>query len=361
MYAKIEGERLQYIWFHQKELRADLNQGLADAIENSDSQVDGSQKGKRIILPSSFTGGARYQHQLYQDAMGIVCCYGKPDVFITFTCNPRWKEITDELLEHQTAADHPDIVARLFKLKLHSLLHDLYYGPAPVLGKMIGPIYVIEWPKRGPPHAHILGICDPTCKPRTVEDFNSVVCAEIPDKEQFPEIHKVVTTLMMHGPCGTSNPNSPCMEDGKCTKQFPKDFVEKTFAGDGYPHYRRRNDGKSVIKNGIPLDNRYVVPYNPYLSKKYNAHINVEICSSVKTCKYLYKYVYKGPDMASVAIEAESSESQQAKSKEVDEINKYLNCRFMTASEGYWRILGFDVHGREPSIQNLLFMRRIYR
>ena len=54
---------------------------------------------------------------------------------------------------------------------------------------------------------------------------------------------------MMHGPCGLSNPNSPCMVDGKCSKQFPKDFVEKTFAAaDGYPHYRRRNDGKFVEK-----------------------------------------------------------------------------------------------------------------
>ena len=99
---------------------------------------------------------------------------------------------------------------------------------------------------------------------------------------------------MMHGPCGTSNPNSPCMIDGTCSKRFPKEFVETTFTGtDGYPHYRRRNDGKHIIKNGIHLDKRYVVPYNPYLSKKYNTHINVEICSSSKCCKYLNKYVYK--------------------------------------------------------------------
>ena len=173
-------------------------------------------------------------------------------------------------------------------MKLQSLLHDIYYGSANVLGKMIALIYVIEWQKRGPPHAHILGICDEESKPRTPEDYDSIVCAEIPDKEQFPELHKTVTTLMMHGPCGLSNPNSPCMVDGKCSKQFPKDFVEKTFsAADGYPHYRRRNDGAFVEKNGIRLDNKYVVPYNPYLSKKYNAHINVEICSSIKSCKYL--------------------------------------------------------------------------
>ena len=70
---------------------------------HSDGQVDGSQLGKTVILPLSFTGGPRYQHQLYQDAMGIVQCFGKPDFFITFTCNPRWQEITDALFPRQTA------------------------------------------------------------------------------------------------------------------------------------------------------------------------------------------------------------------------------------------------------------------
>ena len=102
-------------------------------------------------------------------------------------------------------------------------------------------------------------------------------------------------------------------------------------------------------KNRIQLDNRFVVPYNPYLTKKYKAHINVEICSSIKSCKYLYKYVYKGPDMASVAIQSDGKNEEGGKKK--DEIDKYVNSRFVTASESFWRIGGFDVHGRDPSIQ----------
>ena len=68
MYVKIEGEQLRYLRNNQKALRADLYQGLADAINSLDGNVDGSQIGKKVILPSSFTGSARYQHQLYQDA-----------------------------------------------------------------------------------------------------------------------------------------------------------------------------------------------------------------------------------------------------------------------------------------------------
>ena len=297
MWAKIEGDRLHYVRGHQSKLRADLYKGLADAVEKNDGRAAGTQIGTRVILPSSFTAGPRYQHQLYQDAMAIVRRFGKPDFFITFTCNQQWPEITNALLPQQTAANRPDLVARVFKQKLHDLLQDLYSGRKPVLGNVIGLIYVVEWQKRGPPHAHILAICDAATKPRTPDDFDQCVCAEIPDKEKFPQLHEIIARTMIHGPCGLANSDSPCMEDGHCTKKFPKDFVAQTFEGDGYPHYRRRNDGRFIMKNGIPVDNRWVVPYNPYLSKKYNAHINVEICTSVKSCKYLYKYVYKGPDI----------------------------------------------------------------
>ena len=65
MYAKIESSRLQYLRFNQSQLCADLYQGLADAVVSSDGQPDGSLPGKKVILPSPFTGGPRYQHQLY--------------------------------------------------------------------------------------------------------------------------------------------------------------------------------------------------------------------------------------------------------------------------------------------------------
>ena len=114
MYSKVEAARLSYIRFHQNKLRTELYQGLADAVQGYDGKVDGSQIGKKVILPSSFTGSARYQHQLYQDAMAIVRRYGKPDLFITFTCNPQWPEITQSLLQNQVPADRPDIVTQGF-------------------------------------------------------------------------------------------------------------------------------------------------------------------------------------------------------------------------------------------------------
>ena len=48
----------------------------------------------------------------------IVAKLSKPDLFLTFTCNPKWPEIVANLLPGQTASDRPDLVARVFKLKL---------------------------------------------------------------------------------------------------------------------------------------------------------------------------------------------------------------------------------------------------
>ena len=88
MYAKIEMGRLQYLKFHQGALRADLYQGIVDATEN-DTHSDAASIGKKIILPSSFTGGPRHMAQLYADAMSVIRAKGKPDLFITATCDPK--------------------------------------------------------------------------------------------------------------------------------------------------------------------------------------------------------------------------------------------------------------------------------
>jgi len=175
--------------------------------------MDLSNVGNISILPSSFKGGPREMWQLYQDAMAIVRYCGKPDLFITMTCNPLWPEITAELFPGQTAQDRPELVARVFKLKLNALLHDLTKNN--VFGRTVAFIYVIEFQKRGLPHAHILIILDSRDKPRTPAEIDSIVCAEIPNAATHPVLYETVTSFMLHGPCGTAMPTAPCMEDGK--------------------------------------------------------------------------------------------------------------------------------------------------
>ena len=125
------------------------------------------------------------------------------------------------------------------------------------------------------------------------------------------------------------------MYPGVCSKNFPKDFSPVTVATeDGFPTYRRRNNGRTIVKtvgrNEVHVDNRFVVPYNPYLLQKYDCHINVEVCSSVKCVKYLYKYVCKGHD----ATVAEVSR---------DEIKEFVDARYLSAHEAIWRILALPL------------------
>ena len=215
----------------------------------------------------------------YQDAMAIVRKHKKPDLFITFTCNPNWPEILRELRGSEPAWARKDLIVRVFHIKLKQLLDDLLNKH--VLGKPVAYLHVIEFQKRGLPHAHILLILAAEDKPRTVDDYDTIVCAEIPSLEQ-PLLREIVLKSMIHGPCGQLNPNCVCMVNGKCIKRFPKVCNPATkISEDSYPEYRRRNlNTPHTTNKGQVLGDEWVVPYNPYLSKKYEAHINVEICNS---------------------------------------------------------------------------------
>ena len=85
-YVKIERDRIEYIWRSQKQLHMELYQGLVDRLSNTANDMN-CQVGKIVILPSTFVDSPRYMMQNYQDAMTIVCMKGKPDLFITMTCN----------------------------------------------------------------------------------------------------------------------------------------------------------------------------------------------------------------------------------------------------------------------------------
>ena len=154
--------------------------------------------------------------------MAIIKKYGKPDLFTTFICNPKWRKITENLYPGQTANDRPDLVIRVFKLKLNNLLNDIFkHG---VLGKVVTHVQVIEFQKCDLPHVHILLHFANDDKLETAHDINNLISAEIPDPIVNRDLYDVVKTCMIHGPCGILNPNSPCMKDGVCSKNYPNEF-----------------------------------------------------------------------------------------------------------------------------------------
>ena len=108
-----------------------------------------------------------------------------------------------------------------------------------LLGKYQAHVCSIEFQKCGLPHIHILIWVHTSDKVNSPESVDEVISAEIPDPETHPRLHRLVTSVMIHGPCGAENPTAPCMKDGKCSKGYPKSFQEITITGnDGYPIYR---------------------------------------------------------------------------------------------------------------------------
>jgi hypothetical protein len=95
------------------------------------------------------------------------------------------------------------------------------------------------------------------------------------------------------------------------------------------------------------LDNRWVVPYNPYLIRTFNCHINVEACTSIKSVKHLFKCIYKGHDRASVAVRENEKKDVNGN---VDEITEYREARWVGSPEVIWRIYAFDLHKCHPLV-----------
>ncbi|XP_031127810.1 uncharacterized protein LOC116029903 [Ipomoea triloba] len=218
-YTMIESARLTYIRTHQKVLRCEAYQGLSDALTRG--ELDPRARGKRIILPPSFTGGARYMIQNYQDAMAICKHIGYPHIFITFTSNPKWPEIERYVAERGLKAeDRPNIVCRVFKIKLDAMIEDIKIDK--LFGEICGVIYTIEFQKRGLPHAHILLFAKRMNRANSAKEIDALISTEIPDPDADVEYHEAVIEFMFHGPCGVLWKNSPCMVDGndRVTTEF---------------------------------------------------------------------------------------------------------------------------------------------
>nr|GEX84876.1 uncharacterized protein [Tanacetum cinerariifolium] len=192
--------------------------------------------------------------------------------------------------------------------KLDCLMKELNDGH--IFGRVKGVVYTIEFQKRGLPHCHISLWLESEDKITTTGKIDEYI-AEIPNKDEDPELYQLVTDHMMHGPCGADNPSCPCMIEYKCTKKFPRQFNETTVIDDsGYALYKRRNDGNIIKKSGTDLHNSYV-----------------------------------GPDRVSATVDGE----------EVDEIKDFLNCRYLSPCEAAWRIYVFEIHYRTPSIERFPF------
>nr|GEU45487.1 DNA helicase [Tanacetum cinerariifolium] len=202
------------------DIMLETRSGIYDEINSGDN--DASHCGSKLMLPQSFTGGPRYMYSHYLDALAICRVHGNPSYFITFTCNVNWQEITDYMLQFPlfTTTDRADVVDRVFEMKIHNFVN--YLRDAKPFEKVVAVLYTLESQKRGLPHCHTLLWIDESVRVRRDEDIDNYVSVELPFRDIDPEGYRVVSELMMHGPCGLANPSALYIGNGKIGT--PNDF-----------------------------------------------------------------------------------------------------------------------------------------
>ena len=112
------------------------------------------------------------------------------------------------------------------------------------------------------PHAHILLCIKDVDMPKTCEDYDKFVSAEIPDEKDYPILFNIITNHNIH----RHRPMCKSDTSEQCTKGFPKDFQKHTvFDENGFTLYKRRSpsDGGNYFtdKSGKVITNMDVVPY----------------------------------------------------------------------------------------------------
>nr|GEX82514.1 DNA helicase [Tanacetum cinerariifolium] len=177
--------------------------GLYDTVSRGDHE--GIAAGSKIILSRTFTGGPQYMYSHYQDALAICRSLGNPQFFITLTCNVKWPEIKRYMAQYPdlTPADRANVICRVFEQKVkdfHSFLKEVKtFGDGSV-----------EFQKRGLPHCHALLWVDSKNEMQDAQQTNNYISSKIPDSAQDPRGYKLVTEVMMHGPCGAVSSIAVC-------------------------------------------------------------------------------------------------------------------------------------------------------
>lgn len=183
-----------------------------------------------------------------------------------------------------------------------------------------------------------------------LEYVDSIVSAELPLEQDDSQLRALILKFNMHPLNHLDNPNSRCNRGGRCVWNFPLPLNQSTSLNQhGRLEYRRRKE-----------EDRWVVSYMPCLTRLLECHVNVDICFTVNVFMYLYKYLFKGPDRAMFNVNS-VDEAQ------INEIDDYINGRYLSSSEAAWRILQFNVTQKSPSVTTLSVhlpnqnLRQMYR
>ena len=136
---------------------SDCDEDNDDGKEDNNNDDGPTEKDKKkVFLSESVHGGFLHLRKCSQNGLSILSHFGSPTCFLTLTVNPKWNEILEKILPHQSAQERIDITNMVFRQKLGIIMNNLnagkyFDGEVPVYT-----IYVIEFQERGLPHAHIV-------------------------------------------------------------------------------------------------------------------------------------------------------------------------------------------------------------
>ncbi|XP_065336852.1 uncharacterized protein LOC135937620 [Cloeon dipterum] len=238
-----------------------MQEMLQKVAENMHHKV-----GRSFLLPKNHHYGDESMQQLYQHAIVSIKKTGMPNFFVTITANPREPEVNDiDGVDFNDGSLNSDLKCRAIAAKVERVKDMFLVNP---------------------------------------DDDDSFVSTGIADPAVDKKLHDCVKKFMLHNctPLCAAGDNRAV-----CKKGFPVEQRDNTTLNDGkgFIRLKRPPGGRTVRVRGRVYSNRDVVPYNPYLLKTLNCHVNVVPFNSLRQIRYVCKYITKGPDMATTEMTAQ--------------------------------------------------------
>ena len=176
-----------------------------------------------------------------------------------------------------------------------------------------------------------------------MEYVDNLISAELPTEAENPSLRRDILQYNMHKDSHLENTESRCNRNGKCIYNFPFAVNPITYLG---------NDGRVVYRRRKPEDG-WVVSHIPFLVSALQCHIHADICSKAGVFMYMYKYIYKGPDQCSFAINTSDTANIDGTVQDFNEFVEYIRGRYLSSSEGAWRILQYNINTKIPSVKRI--------
>jgi Helitron helicase-like domain at N-terminus len=253
---------------------------VADAM-NRDPGDDDVPDDENIYLPSSFIGSRSWCSTNIANALALAQWGGPPDAFITITTNPNWPEIQSQLRPGQNWGDIPTVVARVFHAKLQQILFAIKNLFCPLIRtKYI--LRVIEFQKRGLPHAHVLIKWSQDL--RSTEVIDRLITASLPEGPENITDAALMRQFMLHSHGPINGPLMKCQHEvngvRECKYGYPQAPQSHTIiTATGKILYKRQSGSEWVVPTCLPL------------LRAFQCHINVESAANSHIIAYVSIFI----------------------------------------------------------------------